>query len=68
MSKKYIVRMKVTTEEPYEIIAKNADEAERIAMEKYCDGEFDLSENTETETQMKIEDEDNNALTDWFNL
>ena len=64
--KKFIVTIEEMVSEDFEIIAENEEEAEKIATEKYNNGEFVLEPGNLVAKQMQIHNVTDDKYIDWF--
>ena len=63
---KFIVTIEEHLVQSWDIEAKDMEEAEEIAKEKYRSGEFSLDKTDKTTQLMQIEDLIENTATEWF--
>lgn len=63
---KFIVTIEEMVSDDFEVLAENYEEAEKIAVEKYKNGEFVLEPGNLVAKQMKIHNITDDVRTDWI--
>ena len=64
--KKFIVTIEEKVSEEFEVLAEDNEEAEKIAAEKYRNGEFVLEPGNLVAKQMEIHNVTDDKWTDWI--